>query len=320
MNTKLNEKKINILLFALICILSIGPLFQIVFVKREKIQKAFFVNPEIIKQIDTIEIFQNKDSINELKFIKKENWFLRVGNTDIPVNYQFLEFLNELTKLRSLKLVSQKLKDWGKYSLDTESFQISFSNNLVPISNLYLGLVNKEKNEIYFRGEKANVYCGEDIFSKFFDYANDPNSIVSIETRIKNFSDNKWLPTYLSLSRKSIQRISIQSDYEENFQKNYDKNHKDFTRILERILGSTGALVLDISSIKNQKPLIRIEIQNDDTKEYEILIFAIKNELGFQKTENEDKKEESFIVIPPRASYGLEISRWSIEQILSSEL
>lgn len=320
MNTKPSEKKINILLFILICILLIGPLFQTVFVKREKIQKAFFVNPEIIKQIDTIEIFQNKDSINKLQFIKKENWFLRVGNTDIPVNYQFLEFINELTKLRSLKLVSKKIKDWGKYSLDNESFRISFSNNLVPISNLYLGLVNKEKNEIYFRGEKANVYCGEDIFSKFFDYANDPNSIVSIETRIKNFSDNKWLPTYLSLSRKSIQRISIQSDYEENFQKNYDKNHKDFTRILERILGSTGALVLDISSIKNQKPLIRIEIQNDDTKEYEILIFAIKNELGFQKTENEDKKEESFIVIPPRASYGLEISRWSIEQILSSEL
>lgn len=320
MNTKPSEKKINILLFILICILLIGPLFQTVFVKREKIQKAFFVNPEIIKQIDTIEIFQNKDSINKLQFIKKENWFLRVGNTDIPVNYQFLEFINELTKLRSLKLVSKKIKDWGKYSLDNESFRISFSNNLVPISNLYLGLVNKEKNEIYFRGEKANVYCGEDIFSKFFDYANDPNSIVSIETRIKNFSDNKWLPTYLSLSRKSIQRISIQSDYEENFQKNYDKNHKDFTRILERILGSTGALVLDISSIKNQKPLIRIEIQNDDTKEYEILIFTIKNELGFQKTENEDKKEESFIVIPPRASYGLEISRWSIEQILSSEL
>lgn len=320
MNTKPSEKKINILLFILICILLIGPLFQTVFVKREKIQKAFFVNPEIIKQIDTIEIFQNKDSINKLQFIKKENWFLRVGNTDIPVNYQFLEFINELTKLRSLKLVSKKIKDWGKYSLDNESFRISFSNNLVPISNLYLGLVNKEKNEIYFRGEKANVYCGEDIFSKFFDYANDPNSIVSIETRIKNFSDNKWLPTYLSLSKKSIQRISIQSDYEENFQKNYDKNHKDFTRILERILGSTGALVLDISSIKNQKPLIRIEIQNDDTKEYEILIFTIKNELGFQKTENEDKKEESFIVIPPRASYGLEISRWSIEQILSSEL
>lgn len=320
MNTKLSEKKINILLFILICILLIGPLFQIVFVKREKIQKAFFVNPEIIKQIDTIEIFQNKDSINELKFIKKEAWFLEVGNSKIPVNNQFLEFLNELTKLRSLKLVSQKIKDWGKYGLDTENFQISFSNNLVPVSNLYLGLVNKEKNEIYFRGEKANVYCGEDIFSKFFDYANDPNQADTINTRIKDFADNKWLPTYLSLSRKSIQRINIQSDYEENFKKNYDKNHSDFTRILERILGSTGSLVLDLSSIKNQKPLIRIEIQNDDTKEFEILIFAIENEFVFQEIENEAKKEESFIVIPPRASYGLEISRWSIEQILSSEL
>ena len=76
----------------------------------------------------------------------------------------------------------------------------------------------------------------------------------------------------------------------------------DFTRILERILGSTGSLVLDLSSIKNQKPLMRIEIQNDDTKEFEILIFAIENELAFQEIENEAKKEESFIVIPPNLS------------------
>ena len=135
--------------------------------------------------------------------------------------------------------------------------------------------------------------------------------------------------SYLGLSRNSIQRLSIEIGDNLKFnteeQKNktrilIDKNADTFNSILERLLGSSGALIIDsleIDYLHEESPLVDIRIENEDTKEYRIKIFPFdRAENKIQETDAEKEKgEKTYLVIPPEANYALEVSRWSIEQL-----
>lgn len=316
---KANEKKLHTILLVSIVLLLIAPLVNIFSIIHNQEKKMVIVSPHIAKEIDSILIVENfDDAVVKTEYIKKENfWFLKVGQSElIPLNNQFNSFFEALQTVRSGKLITKKIKNWEQYGLLNAKNEVRFFTKGQEIFKLYLGIANEDRKEIYFRFERASVYRVENFFSAI------------LAAKIIDVIDTKWLPTYLSLSRKSIQRIRIQSDFETEYQKNYDNTHKDFSSILERILGSSGALILDISSIKNTKPILTIKIENDNTKEYSIAIYDYtesentnqKNSINSETeitNENAVEKMGSYLVIPPNASYGLEISQWSIDQIIA---
>ncbi|HPM06061.1 MAG TPA: DUF4340 domain-containing protein [Treponemataceae bacterium] len=322
----MDTKKLQKLLLILIFLLSIGPI--IVFLQGfQEEKKILLLSPKILETADNIVITENTGSKKEsLSFIKKDFWYLRAGerqNIEVPVSKQFTEFLRILSEEKKVRLVSKKIKDWEKYRLrDFEADTIEIKNNTSNLAKLYFGMQNAA-NEIYFRGEKSSVYRGKNPVLFF-------TKEKTLESQLTSWTDTKWLPSYLGLSRNSIQRLSIEIDNNLKFnteeQKNktrilIDKNADTFSSILERLLGSSGALIIDsleINYLHEESPLVDIRIENEDTKEYRIKIFP------FDRAENKtlqanaaqgEHSEKTFLVIPPEANYALEVSRWSIEQL-----
>ncbi len=321
----MDTKKLQKLLLILIFLLSIGPI--IVFLQGfQEEKKILLLRPKILETADNIVITENTGSKKEsLSFIKKDFWYLRAGerqNIEVPVSKQFTEFLSALSEEKKVRLISTKIKDWEKYRLrDFEADTIEIKNNTSNLAKLYFGMQNAT-NEIYFRGEKSSVYRGKNPVLFF-------TKEKTLESQLTSWTDTKWLPSYLGLSRNSIQRLSIEIDNNLKFnteeQKNktrilIDKNADTFNSILERLLGSSGALIIDsleIDYLHEESPLVDIRIENEDTKEYRIKIFPFdRAENKIQETDAEKEKgEKTYLVIPPEANYALEVSRWSIEQL-----
>lgn len=296
----INEIQFQKILIILIAFFSIGPIILFFSKLDNHEKKIIFLSSQDIEIIDSLRIVRN-DFSEKIDFVQKSNnWFMRVGEIYIPVSFQFMQFLNNLTETKKVKLISKKIKDWEKYSLKEPKAELIFLKNNTSLAHLYIGLKNEEKNEIYFRNEKSTVYKGEDFFYTVFSNTNFLPALL----------DTKWLPSYLALSRNSIQNIRIETK----------SDNIDGKIFVDRILGSSGALIFDIDFIKNIKPSIKIKIENDDTKEFEILIYYLNEEsemLSKNQTSENSESNYRYIVIPPNANYGLEISYWSIEQILN---
>ena len=287
--------KIRISLFVILFILIFAYIFSFFNFNEKKYNKYFetvFLNNKYENKIDEISI---KNNNTEFLLIKRNNvWVGKNIYYEFPVDQKLVEnSLEKLKKIRKMYKISDNIKDYSSFSLDSSScVEISCKSDKNILSKFYVGKLDFSNSKRFILIDKSTCVFKtdadfEDLLQLDYKHLSDPyiiprNLYVSFENEIQKISISSKLKTISLVNNTSI------DNYNDKLYKLMELRH--------------GELCF-IENIYNSELFINVEYSNGN-------ILSIKfypNESGNYLVLYDDNKFWK---------YSVSISNWTFRRIL----
>lgn len=286
-------KKTSIVLF----ILSIILLFTAIWGNTKKTlgeniitRETVLLNPKYAPLVNKISL---KSSMDELVLYFEQNrWFASYKELVFPVS---ASKINELINLSSTTLSAQVINNTSNNSNPTTfldniilSFADSDSNKVY--SSIKFGSTDFTGTKRYVQStQKETLFLINDLFYGF------------LQTNPKAWLDSKLIPSFL-LDNQQIVSISLKSIDTEILHSNADSN---FSSLANEILNLQSSNIVSATEYEKKSPLheIILSFSNGDSEIIEV------HSVG-----------TSYVIIPQNEQvfYGLEISQWTYEKLITA--
>lgn len=239
--------------------------------KRKEIQTAL-VNPKYISAINKIQLLHENNFI-ELKKIE-DVWFINENSAD---KQKITEFLDNLSKIRKVYLLTDKIEKNNYFGFDEENvFKVRYFYSENDFEDLFFGKNDFAQTSRYFMsGKNTKVYELENDLDKYL-----------------NISEQSWSEALLisqnifgNITSSDIQRILVNDG--DNNNKNVKiitSSNNNWNTITQKILdlrhGGTYYGEFN-SNNKNQRKVYSIKIELGNMNEIFMEFFSTDNEAEY---------------------------------------